>query len=324
MQGNDVYYCEFVNVKGLIYQNPKTLRELEYSARQRPIVAQLFGSDPEDFYKAAQIIVEIGFDAIDINMGCPSKKVASKGGGCALMDNVDNAQKIVSRSIEGANEVWKKHNKGEYEVSTKMRLGVHSKDTIYDYASKMVEAGSKVLSIHGRTLKQMYTGNADWQPIGEIVRMLGEKVYIFGSGDVKTPEQALENLLKYKVDGIMIGRGSFGNPWIFSKSVTDRIKHLAKELDYDSFLELKKQGGVINEINPTLEEICDMAYKHSLYSQQDKADTGIVQMRKHLGWYFTNFDGAKKVRAELVRVESISQIGDIFNRLLGYEKYTSN
>lgn len=320
--GSDVLYCEFVNVKGLIYQNPKTLRELTYSKKQRPIIAQLFGSDPNDFYEAAQIVVELGFDAIDINMGCPSKKVASKGGGCALMDNLENAQNIVRKSIEGANKVWKRDNVGEYEITTKMRLGVNDKTTIYNYAQKMVEAGSKAVAIHGRTLKQMYTGQADWEPIKKVKEELGNSVYVFGSGDVKTSEQALERILQSNVDGVMIGRGSFGNPWIFSNESNKRIKELSKELNYSSFLELKSKGKVlIDSYTPTLEEICDMAYKHSQYAYKDKGDSGIVQMRKHLGWYFTNFDGAKKVRSELVRVENINKIEKIFNTLLGYKRY---
>lgn len=319
--GSDIFYTEFVNVQALIHSNPKTLKELKFSEKQRPIVIQLFGSNPEHFYDASQIAVELGFNAIDINMGCPSHKIASKGGGCALMGDYENAQKIVKATYLGANKVWKRmKGNGEIQVSTKMRLGVSDKNTVLEYAPRMADVGSKVISIHGRTLKQMYTGEADWNNIKKVKDYFVKnnlEVKVFGSGDVKTLTGALKNLIEFNVDGVLIGRGSFGKLWMFDKEYIGKLKkeYLSVKEGRSSLkkslLELGKLDDEINSVD--IERVCDSVLKQSRYAYLDKKEKGIIQMRKHLAWYFNSFRNASEYRARLVRVNSIEEIDDVLN-----------
>lgn len=320
MGGSDAIYCEFVNVQALIYGNIKTLKELKYDNLQRPIIIQLFGSDPKHFYEASQIAVKLGFDGIDINMGCPAHKVAAKGSGCALMNNPNNAIKIVEKAIEGANKMWRKlGGVGKYEVTTKMRLGVDNIDTVLEYAPALVEAGSKMVAVHGRTLKQMYTGNADWNQIKAVKDILNfNEIPVIGSGDVQTPYQALYNLITYNVDGIMIGRGSFGNPWIFRKDISRKIKKLYYAVKSGDISLEECEAQLASWQPSTMKEVCDMAYKHAKYMYEDKGDTGIIQMRKHLAWYFTGFHDASKYRSKLVLVNTLEDIEKVFDELTSH------
>lgn len=328
MGGTPVRYCEFINVKGLMYQNPKTLFELQYSEKQRPIIAQLFGSYPEDFSTAAEMIVEMGFDAIDINMGCPAHKVASKGSGCALMDDSQRSVEILQNVIKSASKRFYETYRFErkFPVTCKMRLGVQSKDQVYDHALAMAKAGAQAIAIHGRTLKQMYTGEADWTPLRHVLDSLQDEFgearpKLFGSGDVTTITKAFENFMLYGVDGVMIGRGSFGNPWIFQKEKVQKLKEIVTETRASLLTQNKKyledlsqipNLGLIHKelesISPDFDEIAQIAIHHAELMLQNKGEKGIVQMRKHLGWYFQNFHGAKVLRSELVRVNSIDEI----------------
>lgn len=334
--GSSVLYCEFINVKGLIYGNPKTLFELRYTEIQRPIIAQLFGNDPADFYEAAKIVVRMGFDAIDINMGCPAHKVASKGCGCALMNNTENAKNIVEMTIKGANEEFKKlHpevNNYEFPVTTKMRLGINTKDLVFEHGLEMIQSGSKAIAIHGRTLKQMYTGEADWEPIKKFKEIVLEKFSnsdyipkVFGSGDVKSLYEAYIRIITTNADGVMIGRGSFGNLWVFEKARIKLLQEFIKQTRIDFGKEIIDEFELqnyskIEEIKKSLEnqprsfdEIKNLAIKHAELLVKDKGEKGILQMRKHLGWYFTGFDGAKELRSQLMRVNSIDELKDILS-----------
>ncbi len=319
--GSSALYCEFINVLGVIYENPKTLLELAYSEKQRPIIAQLFGNDPENFYKASKSIVKLGFDAIDINMGCPAHKVAAKGGGCALMGDTCNAGKIVEMTVKGANEAWKElGNKGEYEITCKMRLGVNDKETVYTHGMAMVEAGAKCIAIHGRTLKQMYTGEADWTPIKHFKTLVGDRVRVFGSGDAKSLYEAFVRLATTGVDGVMIGRGSFGNPWVFNKERVEYMKDELKKIgwpkpidDINSIPNLAEIKEKLDNYTPAFEDLKKLVIKHSELMLDDKGGKGMIQMRKHLGWYFGGFDGAKQLRADLVRVNTIDEMRKILD-----------
>jgi tRNA-dihydrouridine synthase B len=329
MGGSGPRYCEFVNVKGINYESPKTFFELKYTEKQRPVIIQLFGHEPEEFYKAAKTAVKMGFDAIDINMGCPAHKVASKGGGCALMGDLENAKKIVEETIRGANEAWREISENFYEVTTKMRLGVCDKHTVFEHGMAMIEAGSKAVAIHGRTLKQMYTGEADWEPIKEFKRQVDEKFAgapwkpkVFGSGDVKSLYDAFVRLVTTGVDGIMIGRGSFGNPWIFDKERVKICRDLVLKYGWPKPLnsideipekELSDIKDQLGDYKPTFEEVKNMAIHHSELMLKDKGEKGIIQMRKHLAWYFTGFDGAKELRGKLVLVNTLNDIKRILN-----------
>lgn len=331
MGGAGPMYCEFVNVKGLIYQNPKTIFELRFTDKQFPVLAQLFGHEPEEFYQAAKLVIDLGFPAIDINMGCPAHKVASKGGGCALMGNTSNAKKIVEETIRGANE----KSSTPIEVSCKMRLGIDRKDTVFEHGMAMVEAGAKVIAIHGRTLKQMYTGEADWEPIKQFNNALmrqftnepEKKPKVFGSGDVNSLYEALVRILTTGVDGVMIGRGSFGNPWVFEKKRVDLMRKYLLEIqnafgknsgefnieEIESYKDIEKIRKDLENYHPDFDELSKMVIHHAKLMEADKGQSGIVQMRKHLGWYFVGFDGAKDLRSALVRSNSIGEIEEILN-----------
>lgn len=334
MGGCDVLYTEFVNVKGIHYENPKTFFELRYTERQRPMIAQLFGSDPDIFYEAAKVVVRLGFDGIDINMGCPARKVAGKGGGCALMGDSDKAALIVKKTIEGAKDavaelrkVTQDKHVPDVPVTCKMRLGVDAKTTVLDYGFAMAEAGAEAIAIHGRTLKQMYTGDADWEPIRQFKEKIARDTVlcgtkVFGSGDVKDLFQAFVRIVTTGVDGVMIGRGSFGNPWVFEKTRTNVLKkHVsnfyeksgkgATFVDLESIPEIETVKQELSSYQPQFSEIKAMALQHAQLMLEDKGVKGIIQMRKHLGWYFTSFPGASQLRAQLVRIESIEQMKEI-------------
>lgn len=322
--GLPLTYTEFVNVKSIIYQNPKALKDLEFTSNCQTIV-QLFGSEPDDFYEAARIVVQMGYRAIDINMGCPAHNVVDKGSGCALMNATDKAYKIVQNTIKGANDALRQLDQNidqEIEVSCKMRLGVVNDTDVFTHGIKMIEAGAKAIAIHGRTLKQMYTGFANWDRIGEFVKLVRDsykfsfnRVKIFGSGDVKTLYQAFEKFIKYKVDGVMIGRGSFGNPKVFSKKYIDKLKDFVRkyiDTSYESipWMELEKELG---EYKYSFKELKDYAIRHADLCFKYKGEHGIIQMRKHLGWYFSGLPHAKELRSLLVRVNSLDEIKQILN-----------
>ena len=375
MGGAGPLYCEFVNVKGLIYENPKTLFELRFTEKQNPTIVQLFGHEPEEFYEAAKIAINLGFPAIDVNMGCPAHKVASKGGGCALMGDTENARKIVEETIRGANEQFKivkslnqqsdnekvslsasqlvdlsgnndlvgqadkqtsRQDDNPIEVSCKMRLGINDKELVYKHAPQMLEGGVKAIAIHGRTLKQMYTGEADWEPLLKMRKFIDEnyrfedsslKPKLFGSGDVKSLYEAFLRILITGVDGVMIGRGSFGNPWVFEKKRVDLMKKYLLEIqnafgkksgefiqeEIESYKGIEKIKTDLANHKPTFDELAEMAIHHAKIMEADKAQSGIVQMRKHLGWYFMGFDGAKELRNQLVRVNSVEEIENILS-----------
>jgi tRNA-dihydrouridine synthase B len=328
--GSSAQYCEFVNVQGINHGNPKTFFELQYTDNQRPIIAQLFGSNPDYFYEAAKRTVKLDFDALDVNMGCPAHKVAAKGGGCSLMGDIDTARKIVENTVKGANESWQEMgNEGEYEVTCKMRLGINDTETVFTHGMAMIEAGAKCIAIHGRTLKQMYTGEADWEPIKRFKEQLikdtrfspQDRPRVFGSGDAKSLWEAFIRLATTGVDGVMIGRGSFGNPWVFDK---ERVAFMRQELlklgwpnqipDITKIPNIEHIKSVLENYTPSLDELKDMAIKHAEMMVADKGEKGITQMRKHLGWYFGGFEGAKHLRLQLVQVNSVDDIKRILDR----------
>jgi tRNA-dihydrouridine synthase B len=328
MGGSAALYCEFINVKGVLFDNPKTIFELAYTEKQRPIIAQLFGHEPMEFYEAAKKVVRMGFDAIDINMGCPAHKVNAHGGGCSLMGDPENAANIVKMTIKGANESWHEMgNEGDYEVTCKMRLGISEKDTVHIHAKAMIDAGAKCVAIHGRTLKQMYTGEADWAPAREFKKEIGDRARIFGSGDVKSLYEAFVRILTTGVDGVMIGRGSFGNPWVFDKNKVALMKKYLIDVqaeygkksgeftleEVDSLPTIEEIKVALANVAPTFEELKNAAIKHAMLMVDDKGEKGMVQMRKHLGWYFGGFEGAKQLRSDLVRVNTIEEMRTILD-----------
>ncbi|HEY5692591.1 MAG TPA: tRNA-dihydrouridine synthase family protein, partial [Cyclobacteriaceae bacterium] len=209
--GADLMYTEFISSEGLIRDAAKSRQKLDIFEYERPVGIQLFGGDVENMVQSAQIATEVNPDLIDINYGCPVKAVACRGAGAALLQDIPKMVKMTEAIVKCT----------PLPVTIKTRLGWDDKTkNIIEVAERLQDIGIKALSIHGRTRVQMYKGDADWTLIGEVKNNPRIHIPIFGNGDIDTPEKALEYKNKYGVDGIMIGRASIGNPWVFSQ-----IKH---------------------------------------------------------------------------------------------------
>lgn len=281
-----VCFTEFTNIEGLLHENAGSLRQISFHPeKERPIIAQLFGNKPERFKKAATALTAMGVDAIDINMGCPAKKVVSADHGSALLKNPALAQEIVKATIEGT----------PLPVSVKMRIGTakYDADYFFKFAKGVEDCGAKLITIHGRTAKQMYTGTSTWEPIYELKKIL--KIPVIGNGDIRSGADAVSRIKN--LDGIMVGRASFGNPWIF------------KEIEM-AFGGKKFERPCLKEAMPTI-------LRHLDLSCEFKGEKwGILEMRKHLAWYIRGIPHAAEFRQQLVNVNSKDEAVAILNTLL--------
>lgn len=302
----DLMITEFTSVEGICAGSTKTLGAFSYDESERPIVAQLFGSTPEAFYKATFVACELGFDGVDINMGCPAKNISSKGAGASLILTPELAKKIVrktrkackdwasGKTIEASGlpetilEYVKLHKpvkiiRKELPVSIKTRIG-YSEIVIEEWINHLLEVEPVNISIHGRTLKQMYTGLADWEAIGKAAKMIKQTpTMVLGNGDIKNIADAYLKIKQYGLDGVLIGRAAFGNPWIFQN----------KEASLREKLETAKEHSHIHE---------------KLFGQRF-----FVPMRKHLGWYCKGFAGAGEVRQKLMKACSVDDVETIID-----------
>lgn len=286
--GADMLYTEFVSSEGLIRDAAKSIKKLDIFENERPIGVQLFGSNIDSMREAAIIAEKVNPDLIDINYGCPVKKVACKGAGAGLLQDIP---KMVSMTAEIVKAV-------SLPVTVKTRLGWDdSTKNIVEVAERLQDIGIKALTIHGRTRKQLYKGPADWTLIGEVKNNPRIKIPIFGNGDVDSPEKALEMKLTYGVDGVMIGRASIGYPWIFRE-----IKHFMKT------------GEILPP--PTLEERINVCRTHLEKSIEWKGNIlGILEMRRHYASYFKGMENSKEFRMKLVTTDSYAEILDILESI---------
>lgn len=266
-----VCFTEFTSVDGIIHGNEATRRQIQFNASiERPIVAQIFGNSPKNFTAAARILTELGVDAIDINMGCPAKKIVSSDHGSALLENPNCAIEIVQATCAGTH----------LPVSVKTRIGIktYEPDFFIPFVQSVERAGAALITIHGRTATQMYRGTADWEPIYEAKRNLS--IPVIGNGDVVGAKDAQEKL--GNLDGLMIGRASFGNPWI--------LREIASALHKNSMPE------------PTPQQRLEAIVKHLNLSIATKGELyGVVEMRKHFAWYVRGMPHASQIREKLVR-----------------------
>ena len=300
----DIVLTEFTNVEGLWRGSDRIFRDFLYTPAERPVVAQIFGCRPEYFYKAAHVVCELGFDGVDINMGCPAPTVANKGGGAALIRMPEIAKAIIRATQQGVHDwangqtledldmdpmrierirqmnedrvrVWGDNAKIERHlipVSVKTRLGYDS-IVITDWVQELLELEPANISIHGRTLAQHYKGEANWEAIAaaaEIVRKTD--TLILGNGDIHTLSQAGQRILQTGVHGVLIGRASFGNPWLFQKK--DELKQL---LDAG----ISPTAENLPEVMPTREERLLMALEHARVHARLKGEDHFVELRKH-------------------------------------------
>lgn len=278
----DVMWTEFVSADGLVLApeagRKKLLKDLEYSEIERPIVAQLFSSKPENMRKACQLVRELGFDGVDINMGCPDKGIEKQGCGSAMIKNPKLAKEIIMAAKEGA---------GDLPVSVKTRLG-YNKDELETWLPEILSANPAVVTIHARTRKEMSKVSARWERVKRAVEIRNElksDTLIFGNGDVKDVEDAKTKAEETGCDGIMIGRAIFGNPWLFSKNKNINIKDKLKVLLEHTKIFEEKLGGIKN----------------------------FALMKKHFKSYIGEFDGAKDLRTKLMETENINEVEGIIN-----------
>jgi tRNA-dihydrouridine synthase B len=335
----DVVLTEFTNVEGLWRGSDRIFRDFLYTPAERPVVAQIFGCRPEYFYKAAHVVCELGFNGVDINMGCPARTVANKGGGAALIRMPETAKAIIRAVQQGVHDwangqtledlemepqriqrirqmneervrIWGDNLHIERRllpVSVKTRLGYDSV-VITDWVQELLELEPAVITIHGRTLAQHYKGEANWDAIAaaaEIVLKTG--TLIFGNGDIHNLYEAAQRIRTAGVHGVLIGRASFGNPWLFRNR--DRLKTLLNAGINPTIDDLP-------EIMPTREERLLMALEHAHVHARLKGEEHYVEMRKHMGWYLGHFPGAKQVRNSLVRINNLAEVERIIHAAL--------
>lgn len=286
--GADLMYTEFISAEGLIRDATKSVQKLDIYDYERPIGIQIFGDKIESMREAAAIAEEANPELVDINYGCPVKKVACKGAGAGILLDLPKMQSMTA-------EIVKRVDK---PVTVKTRLGWDdSTIKIIEVAKRLQDVGIQALTIHGRTRQQMYKGEADWSYISEVKNHQDIHIPIFGNGDIDSPEKALEYKNKYGVDGIMIGRAAIGYPWIFNE-----IK------------EYLNTGMKLPE--PELKERVEVAKKHLEFSVKWKGDkTGIFEMRRHYTNYFRGISNFKPFRTRLVEAPSFEETLSILDEI---------
>jgi tRNA-dihydrouridine synthase B len=272
--GADMMYTEFISSEGLIRNAGKSVQKLDIFEYERPIGIQLFGSDVDTMAECTKIAANANPDLIDINYGCPVKKVACRGAGAALLQDIPLMTKMTAAVV----------NATSLPVTVKTRLGWdESTKNIMEVAERLQDVGIQALSIHGRTRAQLYKGEADWTLMAAVKNNPRIKIPIFGNGDIDSPEKALEYKNRYGVDGIMIGRGAIGYPWIFNE-----IKHFFATGEY---LPLPNMGQRVAA-----------AKQHLHFSLQWKGPVlGILEMRRHYSNYFRGLPHFKEFRMKLVQ-----------------------
>jgi nifR3 family TIM-barrel protein len=286
--GADIVFTEFISSEGLIRDAIKSKKKLDIFDHERPIGIQIFGGDEESLALAAKIVEAVEPDFLDINFGCPVKKVVCKGAGAAVLKDVKLMERLTRAVV----------NSVQIPVTVKTRLGWDENSiNILEVALRLQDAGIKALSIHARTRAQMYKGVANWEYIKQVKEHPDIEIPIFGNGDIDSPQKAKEYKERYKVDGIMIGRASIGYPWIFKE-----IKHYF-------------QTGELLP-SPTLQERIDVCKTHFLKSIEWKGEKlGVLEMRRHYSNYFKGIPYFKPIRHQLVIENDVNKILEIFESI---------
>ena len=286
--GADLMYSEFISSEGLIRDAMKSKMKLDFSEEERPFGIQIFGGDENALALSAKICEAVNPDLVDINFGCPVKKVVSKGAGAGVLKDIDLMVRLTKAVI----------NSTSLPVTVKTRLGWDdSTKNIEEVAERMQDIGVKALAIHGRTRCQLYKGEADWTLIGKVKNNPRMHIPIFGNGDIDSPQKTLEYKNRYGVDGIMIGRAAIGYPWIFRE-----IKHFLAT------------GEILP--SPTLEERINVCRTHLDKSLEWKGPVvGIFEMRRHYTNYLKGLPGIKEFRYRLVTLNEPQAIHDVLSEI---------
>ncbi|WP_424653079.1 tRNA dihydrouridine synthase DusB [Capnocytophaga sputigena] len=281
MHGADMLYSEFISSEGLIRDAIKSRQKLDIFDYERPVGIQIFGGDEEAMALSAKIVATVNPDLVDINFGCPVKKVVSKGAGAGVLKDIDLMVRLTKAVV----------NSTDLPVTVKTRLGWDEQSiNIEEVAERLQDVGISALTIHARTRSQMYKGHSDWSYIAKVKNNPRMHIPIFGNGDIDSPEKALEYRNKYGIDGIMIGRAAIGYPWIFNE-----IKH------YFATGELLP--------SPTIADRVEAAKNHLLWSVEWKGERqGVVEMRRHYANYFKGIPNFKEHRHKLVTLDASQEV----------------
>lgn len=282
--GCGLVYSEMVSDKGLIYKNSTTFNMLEMDQRERPVSIQIFGSEPDSMAKAAQIVEKSGADIIDINMGCPTPKIVKNGEGAALMRKPELAYEIMLSVVRAV----------RVPVTVKIRKGWNDNSiNAVEMAQLAEKAGIAAIAVHGRTREQFYSGNADWNIISEVKRSVS--IPVIGNGDIRSPQDAARMLTETSCDGIMVGRGSQGNPWIFRQIV--------------HYLET---GEILAA--PSMNERLDVIMRHLDMLVEHKGEyVAIREMRRHAAWYTKGLPYSAELRHRFNLAEKRSDFAEVLN-----------
>ena len=281
MHGADMMYSEFISSEGLIRDAMKSMKKLDIFDYERPVGIQIFGGDEEAMALSAKIVAAVNPDIVDINFGCPVKKVVCKGAGAGVLKNIDLMIRLTKAVV----------NSTDLPVTVKTRLGWDTETiNIMEVAERLQDVGVKALTIHARTRAQMYKGEADWNYISKVKNNPRINIPIFGNGDVDSPQKALEYKNKYDCDGIMIGRGAIGYPWIFNE-----VKHYFKT------------GEILPE--PTIEQRLEAVRQHAEWSMEWKGERlGLIEMRQHYSNYFRGIPHFKDFRRKFLEVFTLEEM----------------
>lgn len=288
--GADLMYSEFISTEGLIRDAVKSREKLDIYPEERPVGIQIFGHNKDSMIRSAEIVEEANPELLDINFGCPVKKVVSKGAGAGILRNIPLMEELTEAVVKAT----------KLPVTVKTRLGWDEKTkSIVSTAEKLQDVGIKAISIHGRTRKQMYKGEADWSLIADVRNNPRMHIPVFGNGDVNSPEKALEMRDVYGLDGAMIGRASIGNPWFFKQ-----VKHFFKT------------GTYLPEIS--IAERVEMARKHLQMSIEWKNSeiVGVMEMRRHYTNYFKGIPHFKEYRLKMVTSDKLEDVYATFDEVL--------
>lgn len=277
----DVFFTEFVPVDAILSKGrPAILQSLDFSEMERPIMAQIWGTDPEKFYKVAKMLVKMNFDGIDINMGCPVRDVVKTGACSALINNPKLAKEIIMATIKGAGSASQR-----IPVSVKTRIGF-SEIVTEQWVKTLLSTPIAVLTLHLRTAKELSKVPSHWEEISKAVKVrnqMNSKTLIIGNGDVKTLKEAKEKVKQYKIDGVMIGRGIFENVWLFNESV--------------------------DPVTVTPNQKIELLLKHlNLYKKLRGDGKHFQLLKKFVKCYINNFDGASNMREKLMNTKLLSEL----------------
>ena len=288
-QGAAMVYTEFVSAEALVRDIPSTVRKLQINDAERPVAIQIYGREPDAMVEAAKIVEKANPDILDINFGCPVKKVAGKGAGAGMLRDIPKLLAITENVVKAV----------EIPVTVKTRLGWDCNNKIIgELAPRLQDCGISALTVHGRTRSQMYTGNADWEPIGALKRNPDIEIPIIGNGDITNPDEAYDAFENYGVDGVMVGRGAIGAPWVF--------REIKEFLSTGKKIEIP----VEEKFNMLLRQI-----RESIESKDERR--GIMHIRRHLAAtpLLKGLPDFRSTRIRMLRAETLQELEEIFQQI---------